>query len=52
MYRTDGDDDACLLTYEEDGVFVICDPDNPDAWIRTDRPVDPRAVEDDRSGGA
>lgn len=46
MHRTDADDGACLLAYEEGGAVVICDPGNPDAWIRADRPVDPRAVED------
>lgn len=51
MHPTDADDGPGLLAYEADGDFVICDPENDDAWIRAERTVDPQAVDEHRFPG-
>ena len=45
---TDADGVPELVAYEDDGNVVLCEADNPQAWIRSDTVVRAEDVEQDR----
>lgn len=46
--RADVDGVPELVTYEDDGHVVVCEAENPQAWIRADTVVTVEDVEQDR----
>lgn len=40
--------DRAPIAYEDDEYVVLCDRENPNAWIRTDTVVSAKAVERDQ----